>query len=466
MFNIDEIYTVSDFLSLCNKSIEENIPRCWLKGEISNLSRPSSGHWYFSLKDDNAQIRCALFRLSQRNIKFNPDNGLEVLVHANPTLYEARGDFQIIIKHIEPVGVGNLQLAFDQLKNKLSKEGLFDPIHKKPIPKTVNTIGVVSSSNGAVIKDIIKVLGKRYPFAEVLLFDCVVQGDGSAKKLARAINIADKSDFCDILIIARGGGSIEDLWAFNEEIIARAIFNAETPIISAIGHETDFTIADFVSDVRAPTPSAAAVLATPDRLEMINVCKHLLIRIQSSVNHVIHTNRIKLDDLLQRIPTPIKQVNFLAQRLDGLYSHLNYQLKTILKLNDAKLANTFEKLKQHSPSKIIRFKKELNLISKSQITQQIKQLTLLNQSNLNNLEDRMLKSIYSIVESSNNYLIVNSKGLNHLSPLKTLARGYSITSNENNELLKSTKNIMINDNITTKLSDGVIHSKIHKIENN
>ena len=165
MFNLDEIYTVSDFLSLCNQTIEDNIPSCWMQGEISNLARPASGHWYFSLKDKKTQVRCALFRLNQRNIKFNPENGLEVLVRASPTLYTARGDFQLIIQHVEPVGIGNLNLAFEQLKNKLSEEGLFDSTHKKTLPTVVNTIGVISSSTGAVIQDIIKVLHKRYPFA-------------------------------------------------------------------------------------------------------------------------------------------------------------------------------------------------------------------------------------------------------------------------------------------------------------
>ena len=189
MFNLDEIYSISEFLTLCNKTIEKNIPTCWLQGEISNLSMPASGHWYFSLKDDKGQIRCALFRLSQRNVNFKPENGMEVLVRANPTLYEVRGDFQIIIQKIEPIGTGNLQIAFDQLKNKLKNEGMFDPIHKKALPSIINKIGIISSSNGAVIKDICKILNKRYPFADILLFDCVVQGEGSAEKIAKAISI-------------------------------------------------------------------------------------------------------------------------------------------------------------------------------------------------------------------------------------------------------------------------------------
>jgi exodeoxyribonuclease VII large subunit len=197
-FNTDEIYSVSDFLSLCHSTIENNIPICWLRGEISNFSSPTSGHWYFSLKDKKGQVRCAMFRLSQRHIKFIPENGMEVLLQAAPTLYQARGDFQLIIRRIEPVGVGNLQAAFEQLKAKLRDEGLFDKQHKKILPVKVNTIGVVSSSNGAVIQDIIKVLNKRYPFAEILLSDCVVQGEGSAKKLAQAVQAADKYGHCDV----------------------------------------------------------------------------------------------------------------------------------------------------------------------------------------------------------------------------------------------------------------------------
>ncbi|HBN57682.1 MAG TPA: exodeoxyribonuclease VII large subunit, partial [Gammaproteobacteria bacterium] len=309
MFNIDEIYTVSNFLSLCNKTIENNIPTCWLQGEISNLSRPASGHWYFSLKDNRGQIRCALFRLNQRNIKFNPENGLEVLVRAAPTLYEARGDFQLIIQHVEPVGVGNLQLAFEQLKTKLKDEGLFDAQYKKPLPAKVNTIGVISSSNGAVIRDIIKVLNKRYPFAEILLFDSVVQGEGSAEKLTQAIKAADLSNRCDVLIVARGGGSLEDLWAFNEEVLARAIFAAKTPIISAVGHETDTTIADFVADVRAPTPSAAAMLATPDRLELLNKLNKLSNNLTQLSQQGLERYQSQLQQLSLSTPNLTRQLN-------------------------------------------------------------------------------------------------------------------------------------------------------------
>lgn len=464
MFNIDEIYTVSDFLSLCNKTIENNIPTCWLQGEISNLSRPASGHWYFSLKDNRGQIRCALFRLNQRNLKFNPENGLEVLVRAAPTLYEVRGDFQLIIQHVEPVGVGNLQLAFEQLKSKLKDEGLFDAQHKKQLPVEVNTIGVVSSSNGAVIRDIIKVLNKRYPFAEILLFDCTVQGEGSAEKLAQAVEAADQSNQCDVLIVARGGGSLEDLWAFNEEVLARAIFAAKTPIISAIGHETDTTIADFVADVRAPTPSAAAMLATPDRLELLSKVAKLYNNLSQLNQQILNQYQSALNQLNTRLPSPDRQLNLFAQRLDGLNAHLDYQIKTKQRLNQSKLSNLFEQLKQHSPSAKISHNQQLNHLARMQLQQNIQRFVVEHKNNLNNLHERLKKTIENALEWQKNKLALHALGLEHLSPLNTLSRGYSISTTHDDQVLHSTTNVKIGETMATLLSDGKIYSQVKKIE--
>ena len=464
MFNIDEVYTVSDFLSLCNKTIENNIPTCWLQGEISNLSRPASGHWYFSLKDSRGQIRCALFRLNQRNIKFNPENGLEVLVRAAPTLYEARGDFQLIIQHVEPVGVGNLQLAFEQLKTKLKDEGLFDVQHKKPLPAKVNTIGVISSSNGAVIRDIIKVLSKRYPFAEILLFDSVVQGEGSAGKLSQAIKAADQSDRCDVLILARGGGSLEDLWAFNEEVLARAIFAAKTPIISAVGHETDTTIADFVADLRAPTPSAAAMLATPDRLELLNKLNKLNNNLTRLSQQILERYQSQLQQLSLSTPNLTRQLNLFSQRLDGLNTHLNYQMKSLVSLNKSKISTLFEQLKQHSPSTRISHNQQLNYLAKIQLKQSIQRLVVQHKNTLNGLHERLEKSINNTLDWQKNKLSQHTLGLDHLSPLNTLSRGYSISTIQDNQVLHSTTNVKIDETMTTLLSDGKIYSQVKKIE--
>ncbi|SMM98119.1 Exodeoxyribonuclease VII large subunit [uncultured Candidatus Thioglobus sp.] len=465
-FNTDEIYTVSDFLSLCHSSIENNMPSCWIQGEISNLSRPASGHWYFSIKDERGQIRCALFRLNQRNIKFNPENGMEILLHAAPTLYEARGDFQLIVRHIEPIGVGSLQTAFEQLKNKLSKEGLFDSQHKKTLPTKINTIGVISSSNGAVIQDIIRVLNKRYPFAKVLLFDSVVQGEGSAEKLKQALEAADNSAQCDVLILARGGGSLEDLWAFNEEVLVRAIFATSTPIISAIGHETDTTIADFVADVRAPTPSAAAMMVVPDRLELLAKLSKLYANLQQQTRQILGNHQAQLSQLSLRIPSQNRQLNVLSQRLDGLSARLNYQAQILLKLNQGKLSTLLEQLKQRSPSANILHKQQLNNLAKTQLHNNITRTVTRHRVDLSSLSKQLDRSIYGILEQYKYRLSAQSSGLEHLSPLGTLARGYSISMLNDNQVLNSTSKVKIGSSITTRISDGRIYSTVEKIEKN
>ncbi|BBB23534.1 exodeoxyribonuclease VII large subunit [Isorropodon fossajaponicum endosymbiont JTNG4] len=466
MFNIDEIYTISSFLSLCNKTIENKIPTCWLQGEISNLARPASGHWYFSLKDSKTKVRCALFRLNQRHIKFNPENGMEVLVHAAPTLYEARGDFQLIIQHLEPVGVGNLNLAFEQLKNKLTDEGLFDNIHKKPLPNIINTIGVISSSTGAVIRDIIKVLNKRYPFTDILLFDSMIQGQGSVKKLTNALNAADQSGKCDVIIIARGGGSLEDLWAFNEEVLARAIFKASTPIISAIGHETDTTIADFVADVRAPTPSAAAVLVAPDRLELLANADKLYTQLHQSYQQTLYDYQSELNQLKLRIPSPNRQLSFFSQKLDHASINLNIHVKSALALNNAKLTSIFATLKQHSPIETIKHAKVLNQVSFSQLKHHIKQIISTNNSTLHLANEKLRKAMATLTGKHKTTLSIQANSLHHLSPLNTLSRGFSITTNAKNQVLSSTTDIKINQTITTQLADGKLYSNIEKIEKN
>ena len=464
MFNLDEIYTVSDFLSLCNKTVENHIPTCWLQGEISNLSRPASGHWYFSLKDNRGQIRCALFRLNQRNIKFTPEDGMEVLLRAAPTIYQARGDFQLIIQHVEPVGVGNLQLAFDQLKAKLKQAGLFDSTHKKPIPTQAQTIGVISSSTGAVIQDIIKVLAKRYPFSKVLLFDTTVQGEGSAQSIVQALNAADQSNQCDVLMIARGGGSLEDLWAFNEEILARAIFEAKTPIISAIGHETDTTIADFVADRRAPTPSAAAVMASPDRLELIDQTKKYHSQLTQTTRHIINSYQAKLQQLSISKPNLERQLVFLAQRLDDLNARLNSLVKLSLHAKQAQVSHYFEQLKQFSPNAQISQNTQLNQLAQIQLRQNIDQIINQYKNHIQTIEQRLKTSINQTLQSQKNQVNQCVMGLEHLSPLATLSRGYSISKNSNNQVLRQSSALKIGETMITLLHDGTITSKVTRVK--
>ena len=421
MFDLDEIYSVSDFVKLCRNSIEQNIPHCWVQGEISNLSRPSSGHWYFSLKDANGQIRCAFFRLSQRKIQFSPENGMSVVIRGAPTLYEQRGDFQLIVQQMEPAGVGNLQLAFDQLKNKLKTEGLFSLENKKALPETPKTIGVISSSNGSVIKDIIKVLNSRYPFADILLYDTIVQGENAHKRIIKALEAADTSNRCDVIILARGGGSIEDLWAFNEEELARVIFNCKTPIISSIGHETDTTIADFVADVRAPTPSAAAVSATPDRQSIIYQASKLRKQLQDFISRSIENRKLSLNLLQLRIIDPSQQLQRNAQKLDEYEIRLFREINTLIDLNQTKL----------------------------------QQLNVRVHNNSENFIKEQARQLSNKVDL-----------LNLLSPLNTLSRGYSITHNEQGKVLVSFEKINPGDLIVSQFLDGKVTSKVTKKEDN
>jgi exodeoxyribonuclease VII large subunit len=421
MFNIEEIYTVSDYIRLCKNSIEKNIPQCFVQGEISNLSKPSSGHWYFTLKDENGQVRCAFFRLNQRKIKFSPENGMSVIIRGATTLYPQRGDFQLIVQQMEPEGVGNLQLAFDQLKNKLRLEGLFAPESKKEIPAFPNTIGVISSSTGSVIKDIIKVLKSRYPLAKILLYDTIVQGENAYQKIINALKAADQQKNCDVLILARGGGSLEDLWAFNEEDLARAIFDCSTPVISSIGHETDTTIADFVADLRAPTPSAAAVSATPDLNTILYNTSKLKTYLYESIKQSIESKKSSLALLKLRIIDPSQQLLFNAQKLD------DYELR-LLKLNQSLIEENKEKLKLL----FIQFKGQYE----NYILKQQNQL-----SNYGNV-------------------------LNLLSPLNTLSRGYTITQSRDGKILTSIKNISSKDLIITQFHDGKLTSKVVNKEDN
>ena len=382
---------------------------------------PSSGHWYFSLKDKNSQVRCAFFRLNQRKIKFTPENGMSVIIRGATTLYPQRGDFQLIIQQMEPAGIGNLQLAFDQLKNKLRLEGLFDSANKKEIPTFPTKIGVISSSTGAVIKDIIKVLNSRYPLAKILLYDTVVQGENAHLKIIKALRAADRSKNCDVIILARGGGSLEDLWAFNEEELAREIYQCSTPIISSIGHETDTTIADFVSDLRAPTPSAAAMSATPDLNTILYNASKLKKYLYDSIKQSIESKKNTLELLRLRIVNPSQQLLLNAQKLDELEIRLLKQNKTLIDDNKEKLKLSFSQLLTHSQNFI-----------------KLRQNELSNYGN----------------------------SLNLLSPLNTLSRGYTMTQDNRGSIITSVKRIKLNEVISTKFHDGKVTSKVVNKEDN
>lgn len=296
-----KIFTVSELTRNIRTLLEGQFPEAWVSGEVSNFRPHSSGHFYFSLKDDKAYLNAVMFRGANSKLAFKMEDGLEVICHGRISVYEARGQYQIVVDHIEPKGIGALQLAFEQLKKKLQAEGLFDPARKKSLPFLPRKIGVVTSPTGAAIRDILNILGRRFPSVDLLLVPVPVQGEGAAEAIAQAIRLLNEREDMDVMIVGRGGGSTEDLWAFNEEIVARAIFASKIPIVSAVGHEIDFTIADFVADVRAPTPSAAAELVVPNRSDLLSQVSKLKRRLFQGVQQDFPNWFQRVDDWRSRL---------------------------------------------------------------------------------------------------------------------------------------------------------------------
>jgi exodeoxyribonuclease VII large subunit len=348
---MQKVYTVSEITKEIKTLLEENIPTIWVEGEVSNYTLHSSGHRYFSLKDENSQIRCVFWKWQAYSLSFEIEDGMKVIALGNITVYERNGQYQLNIVKIKPLGIGKLELEFQRLKEKLFKEGLFDESHKIPIPKFPQIIGVITSPTGAAIRDIIKIIRRRAPDVKILLNPVKVQGAGAAKEIAQAIYDFNEYKTVDLLIVGRGGGSLEDLWAFNEEIVARAIYDSKIPIISAVGHEIDFTIADFVADLRAPTPSTAAELAVRDRAE---ICRELNVLI----NRLIMLQSHLIDSLKQRVESAIKSYAFrrpmdlvvqLTQRTDELTRNLFKEIKNCFEFRKNSLSLFMGKLNALSP---------------------------------------------------------------------------------------------------------------------
>ena len=334
LFSDKNVFTVAQLNRTAKEVLEQTFQQVWVQGELSNVVIARSGHIYFTLKDAQAQINCAMFKGSNRHLAFTPTDGMQVLLRASVSIYEARGDYQLIVSHLEKSGLGQLQQAFEALKAKLQAEGLFDVQWKKSLPRFPAHVGIVTSHTGAAIQDILSVLKRRFPIAEVTIFDTAVQGKTAAANIVKAINLANQHKSIEVLILARGGGSLEDLWCFNEEIVARAIFASRLPIVTGVGHEVDFTIADFVADRRAPTPSVAAETITPDTIELIQLFEQKKDRITKVMVWICQRFAQKLDSLEkqllhpgQRLQKAFLQCDHLEQRLKLLMSHRLDQLK-------------------------------------------------------------------------------------------------------------------------------------------
>ncbi|WP_036759707.1 exodeoxyribonuclease VII large subunit [Photobacterium halotolerans] len=432
------IYTVSSLNAQVRLLLENEMGVVWLVGELSNFSAPVSGHWYFTLKDARAQVKCAMFRGNNQRVTFRPANGNQVLVKARLSLYEPRGDYQLIIDSMQPEGDGRLQQQFEKLKMQLAAEGLFAQTLKKTLPEQPKRVGIITSKTGAALHDILQVLKRRDPSLPVVIYPTMVQGEGAAISIAQAIGRANTRQECDVLIVGRGGGSLEDLWAFNEEIVARTIAASQIPIISAVGHEVDVTIADFVADMRAPTPSAAAELVSRDlSAQMQKIHQHQQ-QLRHAMRHYLSVRQSQLVRWQHRLDRqhPQVQLNQQSQRLDELRSRLERAMRKQVSDRQQHLHRSDYKLALHSPAH------QLERLSTQLAT---------NQRRLLNAMDRRL------VKASHQLALATEK-LDAVSPLATLARGYSITRNESGQVIRSTRQVNTGDTLQTTLADGNIRS--------
>ncbi len=436
----DNIYNVSQLNSDVRLLLENGMGIVWLIGEMSNFSMPISGHWYFTLKDCDAQIKCVMFRGNNNRVMFTPTNGNQVLVRARISFYEPRGNFQIIAESMQQEGDGLLQQQFKKLKSQLTSEGLLTKEIKRSLPRQPRKIGIVTSKTGAALPDILNVLKRRDPTLSVIIYPTKVQGKDAAIQIAQAIRHANSRNECDVLIVGRGGGSLEDLWAFNEEIVARTIAASIIPVVSAVGHEVDFTISDFVADVRAPTPSAAAELVSHDISLRIQQLSQRTDRLAHTFTTHISHYIIKLTHLVHRLAmrNPRVQLRQQTQQFDELERRICKSISQKLQSNREHLNHSIQRIKRYSSSN------------------QIPQL----KTQLGYSERRLIDAIPNQLRQQQHALALQVKTLNAISPLTTLVRGYSITCNQNGRILKSCKDISVGEVITTSLSDGEIQSEI------
>lgn len=369
------IATVTQINGYIKKILDSNIilNNIWIKGEISNFKAHYSGHLYITLKDENSIIKAVMFKSAARSLPFQPEDGMKVLARGRISSYEAGGVYQLYIEEMTPDGVGALHIAYEQLKKKLESEGLFDPVHKKPIPRYPERIGVITATTGAAIRDIINVITRRYPYSEIIIYPATVQGNGAAPTIVKGIKYFNETNCVDTIIAGRGGGSIEDLWAFNEEVVARAIFNSHIPIISAVGHETDFTIADFVSDLRAPTPSAAAEIAVPSQLELVDrICSMNNVLVQN-IRKSIENKRLRLDNM--KLRNPKEKIEDYSIKLDNHVKDMENAFKMCIMDNKKQLSALCAKLDTLSPLAVIARGYAIPMTSEGNIIKSAKELS-------------------------------------------------------------------------------------------
>ena len=440
--NNQEIISVSDVNNLAKGLLEKDLSNVWIQGEISSFTAHGSGHWYFTIKDKKSALDCVMFKFDNINLLFEPKVGDELILNGNVSIYSPTGRYQFNVKHIEVSGEGALLRAFEELKKKLELEGLFDETRKKDLPEFPMEISVITSATGAVIKDIINVLSRRSPNMTLTLVEAQVQGKQAEKSICNAIERVNYFRQSDLIILARGGGSIEDLWCFNMESVARSIFNSEIPLISAVGHETDFTISDFVSDLRAPTPSAAAEIISQNHSNLFASLTSMQKDLSLSINNELVKQNESIKNLSKLIKHPGDKLREISQKIDGLEMHLSNLTERIFLISRNKISTFSSSLKEFSP--IVRVEKNKNRIESS-----IKDIK---------------RSIEEVIGEKRNLFLSSSKTLEAVSPLSVLSRGYSIlTKGEKEQVINSYAQVKIGDEIKGRLKEGQILTKVIEV---
>lgn len=415
-----------------------------VKGEISNFKRHSSGHMYFTLKDEKARILAVMFSSQSRSMKFNPENGMKIIVKGDISVYEPSGQYQIYIKEMRPDGIGELFLAYEQLKKKLEAEGLFSPAHKQRIPAFPNTVGVITSPTGAAIRDVLTTIKRRYPIARIIVLPALVQGENAPASIVRAIEKANTINDMDVLIVGRGGGSIEELWAFNEEVVARAIYSSAIPIISAVGHETDFTIADFVADLRAPTPTGAAELAVPHIDELLERVLQRQTRLLRAMKEKFRFEKERLARMQRSYAFryPMRLYEQKLEQVDKLSEQLVRNTKRLSMLKREQLQTVHQRLQRNHPKQLLTESEEKFLRSQKELLRSMKQIFIKKQTEFSH--------IIATLEA--------------LSPLKIMERGYSLVYSDENKIVKSIHQVKKNQPVEIKLTDGSVVCKVEDIK--
>ena len=434
-----DIYTVSRLNLEARRLVEARFPPLWVEGELSNLARPRSGHLYFSLKDERCQVRCAMFRMQNRYLDFEPADGTQVLAQVRVSLYPERGEFQLVVQYLEEAGAGALRRAFEALKRRLEGEGLFDAEAKRPIPKVPACIGIVTSPTGAALRDILNVMRRRFPGVHAILYPVPVQGEGAASRIAEMVDRVSARAECDVLVLARGGGSLEDLWCFNEEPVARAIHRCPIPIVTGIGHEVDFTIADLVADRRAPTPSAAAELVTPDAMQWRDDIQRARLRLARLMRRRLEERRAHLKWLMRAFPDPQRRLQDLSQRLDGLLARTQRAARRVSERRRDTLRTLTARLYQQAPATVV----------------------LANRVRAEVLGARLERSARHGLEKRRAQLQSLQRALAAVGPQQTLDRGYAIVSRRRDAaVLRDASQVEPGEHIEARLARGRIEGTV------